>query len=77
MAGCKVALPRKFSHPGAIDKTIRYLEENNIRDIPSIWSESEWLKGELFLIIDSENRGTIDILTMTYNSDFGLVLLNE
>jgi CRISPR-associated endonuclease/helicase Cas3 len=77
LAGCKVALPNICSYPGVIDKTIKNLEGDNLREIPSIWSESEWLNGELYLILDSDNKGRVDTLKMKYDSDFGLVMFNE
>lgn len=77
LAGCKVTLPHVCSHPGVIDTTIKCLEGNNLREIPPHWGESEWLNGELYLILDSDNKGRVNSLTMKYDSDFGLVVLNE
>lgn len=77
LAGCKVALPGSMSSSWAIDNAIKELESNNLREIPVRWRESEWLNGELFLILDSNNTVRIISKTMTYDSDFGLVELNE
>lgn len=77
LAGCKVALPRTLSANWIIDKTIRELETKNNVEIPRCWYESEWLKGELFLVLDSEFTTRLISILLRYDTKFGLVALSE
>lgn len=76
LAGCKVALPSSLSANWNLDGTIRALEADNLKEIPKHWMESEWLNGELFLILDKYNIGTIKSKVLRYDSELGLVELD-
>lgn len=63
-------LPSIFNHI-SIDKLIRELEENNIRDL-SDWQESSWLKGSLGLIFDENNECSLQGIKLEYSREFGV-----
>ena len=74
LAGCKITLPRYFSAQWQLSKTIRELEADNIRRIPTRWQESSWLAGELFLILDENNTALFNGKKLTYNNRLGLCM---
>lgn len=63
-------LPSIFNHV-SIDKLIKELEENNIRDL-SDWQESSWLKGSLGLIFDENNECSLQGIKLEYSREFGV-----
>lgn len=63
-------LPSIFTYV-SIDKLIRELEENNIRDL-SDWQESSWLKGSLGLIFDENNECSLQGIKLEYSREFGV-----
>ncbi len=74
LAGCKVRLPRIFSTRFNLDRAIRELEMRNIEELPACWQESDWLTGELFLVLDEHNIAALLNIKMQYSSEYGLVL---
>lgn len=81
LAGCKVSLPYQFSTPWMIDKTLSELQTKNMQDVPSEWSESKWLRGELFLILDSvsEERMSAFLIEkeIVYNESYGMSVSSD
>lgn len=63
-------LPSIFTYV-SIDKLIRELEENNIRDLCD-WQESSWLKGSLGLIFDENNECSLQGIKLEYSREFGV-----
>jgi len=72
MARCTVKLPSRFCMPWNIDRTISELEQNNIDALPSCWQYSEWLEGELFLILDEGYQAELGGHILHYSRDNGL-----
>jgi len=72
LAGCKVNLPRSLTAPYIIDNTIAALESDNLRQIPACWQQSEWLAGELFLVLDIYNNVRLLYYSITYDYVYGL-----
>lgn len=70
MAGCKISLPSRYSAPWRMDKTIAELEAYNHENIPAVWQESFWLKGELFLALDEDL--VVRLAGSTFMYDVGL-----
>lgn len=77
LAGCKVSLPGFLSADWKIDETIRYLEMRNSKEIPKCWQESEWLNGELFLLLDNSGTTTVITYSLRYDTKFGLMMVYE
>ncbi|WP_449337478.1 type I-E CRISPR-associated protein Cse1/CasA [Streptomyces griseus] len=70
VAGCALTLPRTFTHPGAIDRTIAELE----RFVVPSWQvrECPWLAGELLLVLDEDRRTCLSGQEVHYSADDGL-----
>lgn len=69
-------LPRLLSLPHNIDKTIELLE--NYYKIHLLkWEKSTWLKGELGIIFDEENKFEINGVTLKYDTKYGVYVLRE
>ena len=71
MARQRIRLPNELCYPSAIEKTIRELELMNSERI-SIWQQSTWLRGELFLILDSHLTTRLNGYRITYSQLDGL-----
>ncbi len=74
--GRKIAMQRiKLPHALCMEwnqnDTISELEEKNRREL-SQWQLSSWLKGELILLLDQENRGELNGYTLHYSFEKGL-----
>ncbi|ORI17031.1 CRISPR-associated helicase/endonuclease Cas3 [Rhodococcus sp. 1168] len=65
-----VKLPREFTHPGIVDKTIDLLE----RRMYEGWQESKWLAGELVIELNSELKATLLDFEIHYDPVEGLVV---
>jgi hypothetical protein len=74
MATCTLSLPLQLTHPGVIDRVIGDLE----RSVDcSGWQQSPWLKGQLVLAFNADNRATLAGQTLVYTSDEGLDVTGE
>jgi CRISPR-associated endonuclease/helicase Cas3 len=74
LARCSVRLPTQFCTPWNIGDTIQELETNNLKLIPDCWHDSEWLHGELFLVLDEEYRAELCGQALRYSKEDGLLL---
>lgn len=72
LARCSVRLPARFCMPWNIDSTICELERNNIAALPHCWQDSDWLEGELFLILNEEYRTELCGHVLHYSESGGL-----
>lgn len=74
---CKVSLPGTFVNPGSIDDSIGRLEKSNTQMLNiRRWYESEWLNGELFLILDENMESRQLSKTVRYDRNLGLQVVN-
>ena len=71
LARQSIRLPNALCAPWIIDQTIEELEEVNSERL-SVWQESTWLKGELFLILDSQCSGSLCGYHLNYDRTYGL-----
>ena len=71
LAGCKITLPQFFSG-WRLDKTIKELERENANCLPKCWQESEWLAGELFLVLNGDGVVYLSGKKMIYDNILGL-----
>ena len=73
-ARCTVSLPPSLTYPSIIDQVIHSLE--TVRPVPG-WQESRWLRGELSLVLDNDNRAVIaidnSVYELQYSRTIGLV----
>ena len=67
----RLNLPGFFSHERMADQVITELEENNAKLIPE-WQRSDWLRGELILLLNEKNRIELCGYTLTYDRKTGL-----
>jgi CRISPR-associated endonuclease/helicase Cas3 len=65
-----IRLPRSLCAPWAIKKTIEELE--TIAKKYSEWQMSPYLKGELFLFLDSNNETVLNKRKLRYDTNYGL-----
>ncbi len=72
MAGCKISLPSRHSVYWKIDETIEKLERYNRDNIPAVWQESHWLKGELFLALGEDLTVRFADSGFRYDVELGL-----
>jgi len=73
VARCSVRLPTRFCTLWNIDTTIHELESSNLK-ILKAWQDSEWLQGELFLVLDDEYRTELCGQVLHYSEESGLSL---
>jgi len=64
-------LPPEPCYPNRIGGTIAELKDLCAKRF-SIWQESAWLKGALFLVFDSAGKAELNGFTLHYNRDDGL-----
>lgn len=65
-------LPRILSINSKItDETIKFLEEYNNKYLRE-WQENEWLKGQLGIMFDENNKFVINNTILTYDNMYGL-----
>lgn len=67
----RIRLPVALCLPHNIDKTIAYLEKSNKKRL-SKWQESDWIKGELVLILDKNLSAKIENYKLDYHPSTGL-----
>jgi hypothetical protein len=72
VASCTVNLPMSMSHPGVIDQVITALEADYPQQFFEAWQQSEWLRGELFLILDEDMRAQVLGFDLGYDQRYGL-----
>lgn len=66
----KLRLPSAFSANWSIDDTIDFLEEQSKQWVP-LWLTHPMLKGELFLILDENNRAQLNAYDVGYDLRLG------
>lgn len=71
-----ITLPPALCYPRMIDRVIKELEART-REHVSKWLESQWLSGELFLILDGNNSTNLCGYEITYTAEDGLVCVKE
>lgn len=76
ISGCRAPLPRNVVSRGA-EHVIDVLRRSNDADIPAIWSESEWLNGELFVILDDGLQADIDGRLIRYDEKMGMMTIER
>lgn len=72
----RLQLPRIFSKPWNMEKTIKELENEN-RNYLSQWQLSSMLRGELILLLDEYMSARLAGMTLYYDKDKGLVCRKE
>ena len=76
IAGCKVPLPRLITKRIGIDKTIDIISAMNHDMVPKAWKESEWLNGELILMLDESMRADVAGFTIAYDYEQGMRIVD-
>lgn len=71
IANHTLLLPLSLSSPSHIDKTIKELEEYNLKHL-SEWQESAWLKGSLGIIFDENHQFSLNGFLLEYDERYGL-----
>ncbi|MGX7107632.1 CRISPR-associated helicase Cas3' [Hutsoniella sourekii] len=71
-----IKLPGALSKGYNIDQTIETLEQDYLRYL-SDWDQQPWLKGQLGLILDNENKYLLNGYIITYDEKFGLGMRKE
>lgn len=71
MASCTLSLPIQLTNPGMIDGVIAELERS--ADY-SGWQQSPWIKGQLILAFDEDDRARLAGHILHYSPDEGLVV---
>ena len=69
-------LPRNVVSGGA-EHLIDQLRRSNSVDIPAKWSESEWLNGEMFVMLDDELQATVDGKMIRYDEKMGMMTIDS
>lgn len=64
-------LPRLLSWPEQIKKTLDFLEDYNLKNLPE-FQASSWLKGRLGIIFDQDNEFKIGSYCLKYDTKVGL-----
>lgn len=70
LATCTVRLPPRLTSPWRIDAVLDALEANGLAS----WQSSEWLRGELVLILDENLRASVAGDELEYDRQLGLLL---
>lgn len=70
----RIRLPRIFSSSYNIDRSVVELERMTIQEpeLKRMVADSDWLKGELFLVLDESNRTVLCDYELTYDYELGL-----
>ncbi|MDR3344779.1 MAG: CRISPR-associated helicase Cas3' [Oscillospiraceae bacterium] len=69
IACCSVNLPPRLCKPWQIEKTITELELRSRRF--NAWQQSPWLRGELYLVLDSELSAELCGVKLRYSEKYG------
>lgn len=72
IAGCSVSLPGYFVKDWLIEKAIGELEQIVLDKGIEAWYSSHWLRGELFLVLDEENKMNLLDKEIVYDERLGL-----
>lgn len=70
LATCTVRLPPRLTSPWRITSVLEALEANGIAS----WQSSEWLRGELVLVLDENLRASVAGDHLEYDRNLGLLL---
>ena len=70
MVECSIQLPRELCWN--IDETIRELESISLRELWA-WQQSDWLKGELFLVLDEHLDAELCGYQLHYDQSYGMI----
>ena len=76
VSGCRAPLPRRIVSIG-VERVIDDLRHSNYDDIPIEWSESEWLNGELFVVLDDDLQAEIGGRMIRYDEKMGMMILDR
>ena len=76
ISGCKVPLPRAITARGT-DRVIDQLRKVNEKEIPKLWSSSEWLNGEMFLVLDENLEAEIGDWIVRYDERKGMMIVER
>lgn len=74
MAGCKVPLPRALVSRDT-DRVIDEISNRNSMEIPRCWDQSEWLNGELFVILNERLEADVCGKTVSYDDEKGMMIV--
>jgi CRISPR-associated endonuclease/helicase Cas3 len=74
MSGCKVRMPHLSGMK--LDDLHDLLIAMNSSHIPKKWSSSGWLRNELYIILDANNRSVYLPLTIIYSQENGMEVIN-
>jgi CRISPR-associated endonuclease/helicase Cas3 len=77
LASCSVSLPPELKGPWNIDTVIHELEVIAKENFLDRWVEAYWLKGELFLVLDVENKAELSGHILRYDQELGLFIEKE
>ena len=72
----KISLPRIFSSPHLAQKTVSELEEINAKRL-SAWQKSQWLAGELVLLLDKNKTAVLCGYELSYSMHEGLKYIKK
>ena len=70
IAECSIQLPRELCWK--LDETIRELEKISQQELRA-WQQTDWLKGELFLILDEQLSTELCGYYLQYDQNYGLI----
>lgn len=71
----RLRLPATFSKRWVMDDVIAELEQKT-KELAE-WQQSPWLSGELFLLLDAQNRTMLHGMNLQYTSENGLCIEKE
>jgi CRISPR/Cas system-associated endonuclease/helicase Cas3 len=77
VANCVVSLPTSMCASWLIDSVIAALETDCLQQLPEAWQQSEWLRGELFLILDEDMRARVLDFDLVYDQGYGLCVRKD
>lgn len=70
MAECSIQLPHELCWN--LDETIRELENISLNEFRA-WQQSDWLKGELFLVLDEQLNAELCGYQLHYDQNYGMI----
>ena len=76
LAGCKAPIPRRVINRLGLDHTVDKLSAMTKDLVPPAWSQSEWLNGELYLVLDECYRASIENMTIQYDRELGMMMVD-
>ncbi len=75
VSGCKVPLPRAITARDP-NRVIDWIRDLDSVEIPASWSDSEWLNGDLFLILDENLCAKVCDRTIRYDDEKGMTIVD-